>query len=275
VRLWSLPAGTERAVLPVGYDVFSLAFSSDSKFLLISTNYDLQIWDAVKVQKLTQYKYASGGYKSAAAFVPPGQRLAAGWTKGYSPLDKSEVLVWDWQQAEKPAFRQEVPGGKIMSMAFAPDGETMAWGRDGEVILWDSLQTRSWNAPAVPVKDGKDRSLTGLDGLIKAVAFSPNGTRVAAGNAAAVAIWDVKTGIRQEEYRGHQSEVWGLAFSPDAKALASADLKGTVILRKLGKQGPPKTFQFPGAIQGAAFDANGQYLATANGNGSVYILRVP
>ena len=76
----------------------------------------------------------------------------------------------------------------------------------------------------------------------------------------------------------HRGRDWGyvycLAYSPDGKALASADEGGRVLLwpaggKKLAEWEPA------GQVHGLAFAPDGRHLATANANGTVYLLRLP
>lgn len=54
------------------------------------------------------------------------------------------------------------------------------------------------------------------------VALSPDGTLLAVGTLMnLIHLWDVDRGQRIEPLRGHVAGVWGLAFSPDGRTLAS------------------------------------------------------
>ena len=101
--------------------------------------------------------------------------------------------------------------GDVYSLAFAPDGRTLATaGQDGTTRLWD-------------VSTGGQRLVLSGDGTeVNAVAFSPDGQTLAtASDAGQVHLWDCATGHEQGTFRRHKGEVATVAFSPDGKTLAS------------------------------------------------------
>jgi len=67
---------------------------------------------------------------------------------------------------------------------------------------------------------------------INSVAFSPNGSLLAAGcsNENNLRLWDVNTASEVLRLRAHTSSVTGVAFSPDGKILASGATGGDIRL---------------------------------------------
>ena len=66
-------------------------------------------------------------------------------------------------------------------------------------------------------------TLRGHDNQIWAVAWSPDGKRIATGSWDATAkVWDTASGQELLTLRSHKGNVYGVAFSPDSKRLATA-----------------------------------------------------
>lgn len=110
----------------------------------------------------------------------------------------------------------------VWSVAFSPDGKTVALGdANYKIILWDV----STGKPSGPALEGHKNTVTSL-------AFSPDGKTLASGSAdSTVGLWDVNTrqptGPRLE---GHKNVVWRVTYSPDGKLLASSSSDYSIIL---------------------------------------------
>ena len=99
----------------------------------------------------------------------------------------------------------------VTAVAFSPDRQRAATGSDDKTIrIWD-LATAS-----------QQRVLTGYTDKINALAFSPDGTRLASANADGVRVWDPATGTAIYTFTLPSKFAEQLAFSADGQLLAAS-----------------------------------------------------
>jgi WD40 repeat protein len=80
--------------------------------------------------------------------------------------------------------------------------------------------------------------------------------------------------VKVRQFEGHKEFVHAVALTPDGKTLASAGEKGEVVVWDAASGKKLRDWRFPGRVECLAFASDGQHLATGNGNGTVYILRL-
>ncbi|MDQ3763857.1 MAG: WD40 repeat domain-containing protein, partial [Actinomycetota bacterium] len=157
--------------------------------------------------------------------------------------------------------------GAVYSVAFNPDGRTLATGSiDQTVRLWD-LSDRDRPRQLGP-------PLTEHTGVVEGVAFAPDGYTLATASAdATVKLWDLSDRDRPRRLgpplTNHTAAVTDLAFAPDGRTLATTSDDRTVRLWDVSNRDRPRQQSqlltgHANWVFGVAFAPDGRTLATAS-----------
>jgi WD40 repeat protein len=212
VKVWEMDTGREMLTLAGHTDgVTGVAFSPDGA-RLASAGYDykVHVWDAAS----GMLSFTLAGHVAPVidvAWSPDGERLAT------ASLDDT-VKVWSVKGGQA-AVGLRPKGATVGGIAFSPDGRYLARGsvaRHGDVVIVDA-------ATGMEV-----RSFQGREKQVTAVAYAPDGARLAAACLDnQVRVWETAAGelvhtlpLGRQPIAGAGFQ--GLGYSPDGKRLAAA-----------------------------------------------------
>ncbi len=110
--------------------------------------------------------------------------------------------------------------------------------------------------------------LSGHQGELWSVSFSPKGDRIVTASADCTArLWDL-SGNLLVEFKGHRDEVWSVNFSPNGKYLATTSKDGTVRLWNLAGNEIAQFQGHYGCVTSVSFSPNGRNFVTTSADGT-------
>ena len=244
-----------------------VVFSPDGQTLAsTSIGKILQLWDVETGDLLHTLEHKN--YFTDVAFSPDGKMIASaiGGRNGH-------ILYFSDVETGQRLRTFTEHGYEINSIAFSPDGQTLAIGSQytirgndgGDLTLWD-LDTGTLL-----------HTLVGHSYYILDVAFSPDGqTLTSASGEGTLRFWNVETGQLLYTLDDHTNNINDVAFSPDGRilAIASGDSDGhagtdpTIRLWDLGTRSILYTMTGH-PFYSVAFSPDGQILASGSHDGAI------
>jgi WD40 repeat protein/serine/threonine protein kinase len=221
---------------------------------------ELKVWDVADRREVFTVPRSHGGV-TALAFSPDGARLAAG--EGNPPRSDEPAEVRLLDAATGSVVRTlSGPAPRVNAVAFSPDGHTLVAGGTARraVSGMPAGHVKAWDAST-----GKEQPpFVGHRLGISAVAFSPDGSRLAAASwDHSARVWDVATRRAVATYYGHDGALGSIAFSPDGKHIASAGLDRTIHIWDAATRRRERTLLgHDGAVFGLAYAPDGRRLAS-------------
>jgi WD40 repeat protein/DNA-binding SARP family transcriptional activator len=256
LQRWSTQGGPVAASFNVGDYASGVSVADDGR-LVVFAGTNLEVLDPSDGHKLEEgpelgndvWSLVGGGRVTVGA-APDSDTDVLLWRPGSSPTRPQRVNIGDIPSAVASCGTQtacvltdsgrlirirlsdgtvegsvRVPPGTrssstpVANLAAGPDGRTVAVaGNDGLVRLVDA---RTGHVV---------RELGGASRDARVLAFSPDGTRIAAGDFSTVLVWRTDRGGLPERFDVHGGRVLSAAWSPDGSTLATGSEDGTVIV---------------------------------------------
>jgi WD40 repeat protein/serine/threonine protein kinase len=267
--------------------VGTVVFSPDSR-RLVSTAFDgLRVWDTAPGYRQLVAIPGGGSWSIAAATTIAAQKVGDDWR------------LWDLTRGT--AISCPETGAKVLEIALAPDGRRIALRcADDRVRIWEPATKENAaafpcaaagltfsadgqllagalpNAPSVQLFDVAKgqliQALAARDSVGLQLAFSPDGRYLACRNGDSVRVWKLTGDTKAFELRGHNGEIYDLAFAPDSRSLATAGADRTARLWELEQENETSVLRgHTQAIRGLAFSPNGKRLTSASQDGTAKI----
>lgn len=249
VRIWEATVGAQvRTLGPHILGVSAIAFSPDGLTLVSGTTHYARLWSIATGRMIREFEVAPDTV-TELAFSPDGRILATAGTK---------LVLWNVHTGEQLS-QIEISGKGVLDMAFSTDGRSLAVVDDGLFIL--------------DLEKQQAKRLSWQDERVQAVAYSPDGSRLAVGSNTRIRLLDAAQEVDLTKfsvlpYKG----IGSLAFSyPDGSLLVGGDWDHKLRLWNLEGRELLRIDEHAYPIHGLALSRDEHTLATACGE---HIVRV-
>ncbi|MBM3824266.1 MAG: hypothetical protein FJ404_15490 [Verrucomicrobia bacterium] len=246
--------------------VESVAFAPDSKRLAVSGGAparfgEIQIWE-VETGKALQAWKMGGDSVYGVSWSPDGTSVAFGGSdksvRVFQASDGKETMKFD-NHSDWVFQTSWVAGGKRLLSGSRDRAMKLIQVANGQFIddinkllepvvsmathpkeEWSAYGGASGGLRVYKIKENQERTAANRDvnlvrefekhpGVVHAVAWSPEGQWLAAGNERGeVRIYKSEDGKKSRTLSGHQGAVFGLAFSPDGAVLYTGGFDGLI-----------------------------------------------
>ncbi|MGW1364980.1 NB-ARC domain-containing protein [Streptomyces chartreusis] len=241
--------------------VLAVAFSPDGSRIAVVYEHDLVLGPADTAP--TPPRHGDSDSRRAMDYSPNGEHLAT--------VRHGSVVIVDATEQRpryRPGTRWTLQGGHLntpryLNVVYSPDGAVLAASRGEAVELWDTHSRQ------------RIVELPGHEGPVRELAFSPDGSMLAAGgDFPQVRVWDVATDRCAVSLPADATAVRALAYGPDGTGiLATGGDDGTIRLWTtatctavlIGHTAP---------VTGVRFAPCGRFLASTSADGTARVWNV-
>ncbi len=261
IRVWDYATRVLTNTVPNVHDGMAVkclaAFTDEvGRLLAVSGGGD----NMVKVWELSTGALEVGlsghtGAVNSVALVPGQKRVISG------SADMT-AKIWGDNGGQPPPQDKSVAtfphGAPVLGVAASPAGDTAATIAGESIYLWGEAGNLLTVNPDL--------------GQLSAIAYSPDGSRIAVGGTRYVQVLDAATLSNGQLFQGLQAAVKSIAFNPTGSLIAAGDSAGNLYVWNVTGPTPGSVLwrkvELGGAVNGVAFSPDGAFVVAGGGFGN-------
>ncbi|MDZ8107418.1 MAG: AAA-like domain-containing protein [Nostoc sp. DedQUE12a] len=260
IKLWNIDGTELRTLRGHSASVWGVSFSPDNSFIASAgTENVVRLWQKENPFQKSMIAHQAGIWSIAIA--PDSSTIG-------TASHENTAKFWNRQGKLLKTLTQS--GGAIFEVSFSENGKLIALRSYDDTVKLkkpDGSSVATYKAPI-------SKLLAGV--------LSPDGQTIGMGNVEKVVqIWKRDRAATPQESRsapqiikGHEAEVWEVAFSPDSRLLASVSGDGTAKLWTLDGKLFKTLKGHTAAVWRVAFSQDSKMVATGSGDNTVKLWTV-
>ncbi len=279
-KIWEVKSGREVSTLRGGASASDAGFSTDGHVVATLTSMGtISLWDTASGNKLRDLSTApmdkmttsigNLGNVSSVGSMKPGKsgsmptipnmpNMPQGMPQMPNMADMSAMIT-----NMMGTMSAGTMGRSVTSLAFSPDGRTLATGGVESKSNFDLAAMMNAGANQPGQKQSKNKPPPDPQDLMKDMKVEAIGQ---------VTLWDVASGRELGALKGHGKGVTGVAFSRDGRLLASSGSDNTIKLWDVATRSELRTLRgHTTNIDSLDFSPDGHLLASASDDGSTFL----
>jgi WD40 repeat protein/uncharacterized caspase-like protein len=264
LKIWDPISGQETQTLLLSMSPVELGFSTDGKMIATVTSQgEITLWDVAsgsRLRSLTTSPGQSWDPMSMMRNMPtnPGQIRRGQMPNIPQPsMDQMNSMITNMLGTMTAGTR----GRNVSSVVFSRDGSVMASGGIESKSNYDMAAMMSQTT--TQQKKGKNQPPPNADDFLKNLKVETTGQLV---------LWNPSSGQQLGVIQGHGKGIANVAFSRDAKLVASAATDNTIKIWDVATRRELKTLTgHTSGIESMDFSPDGKLLASASDDGSTFL----
>jgi WD40 repeat protein len=220
-----------------------------------ATRRQIASWKTGGLTQLTRLHFRRGG-RTLQGYFGNGDKSVTEWDA------RTGQMLHHWTSEQL-----RIAGGYSDDAAWSSDGRYCAAANllvTGRILLTDMTR--------IGIQDYTPRAFSANATQINAIAFSPDGRTLAAGDTnGQIVLWDTASGHQKQTWQALPSWMSALAFSSDGTELAAGSADGLIRVWNIQQDPAALTGSFKGhasQVMQLRFSADGKWLASSDSGGT-------